>query len=329
MKVLITGGTGFIGSRLALKCLEKGDSVTVLGRENNSGEARNRKELEERGAKVELCSVTERERLGELLHGVEVVYHLAAAQHEANVPDKVFWDVNVNGTRNMLDASLQAGVKRFVHGSTIGVYGTSLNGRIDEQSPLRPSNIYGVTKLEGEKVVQSFQERLPVTIIRISETYGPGDFRLLKLFKGIKKGVFFIVGKGENLHHLIYIDDLLDGLFLAAASPTAVGKVFVLAGKEPITTNQMTATIATQFDRKMPWFHAPLPLFMGLAVVAEGVFRPLRIQPPLHRRRMDFFRKSFVFSNDNAFRLLGFQPTVSFDQGVAETIQWYELRGYL
>lgn len=329
MKVLITGGTGFIGSRLALKCLDGGDDVRVLGRANNSREAQNAKLLEEKGAEVELCSVTDRERLLELLKGIDVVYHLAAAQHEANVPDRVFWDVNVTGTRNMVEAALEAGVKRFVHGSTIGVYGASLDGRINEWSPLRPNNIYGVTKLEGEKVVRSFQEQLPVTIIRISETYGPGDLRLLKLFKGIKKGIFFIIGKGENLHHLLYIDDLLDGLSLAATSPSAVGNVFVLAGKEALTTNDMTATIAEQLGKKVPAFHSPLFIFMTLAFIMEGVFRPLRIQPPLHRRRMDFFRKSFVFSQENASETLGFEPKVGFGQGVMKTVRWYEDMGYL
>lgn len=329
MKVLITGGTGFIGSRLALRCLRGGDSVTVLGRERNPREAQNREMLEELGAEVAVSSVTSRESLPELLRGVDVVYHLAAAQHEANVPDSVFWDVNVAGTRNLLEASVEAGVKRFVHGSTIGVYGASLEGHINEQSSLRPDNIYGVTKLEGEKVVRSFADKLPVTVIRISETYGPGDFRLLKLFKGIARGIYFTIGRGENLHHLIYIDDLLDGFSLASTSPSAVGNVFVLAGKEPMTTNQMTAAIAAQFGKKAPAFHAPLFPFMALAVVAEGVCRPLRIQPPIHRRRMDFFRKSFVFSQENASKVLGFEPRVGFEQGVGKTIQWYEEMGYL
>ena len=151
----------------------------------------------------------------------------------------------------------------------------------------------------------------------------------MKLFKGIKKGIFFTIGKGENLHHLIYIDDLLEGFSLAANLPSAVGNMLVLAGKEPTTTNEMIATIATQLGRKVPAFHAPLFPFLALAVVVEGLFRPLRIQPPLHRRRMDFFRKSFVFSREKASKVLGFEPRVGFEQGVKETIRWYGDMGYL
>lgn len=329
MKVLITGGTGFIGSNLALRCLENGDIVRVLGQENNPAEAENRKMIEEKGAEVILASITDREKIFSLLQGIDLVYHLAAAQHEANVPDQVFWDVNVTGTKNILEASVHAGVKCFVHGSTIGVYGFALEGHVDEQSPLKPDNIYGVTKLEGEKVVYSFKDKLPFVIIRISETYGPGDRRLLKLFKGIKKNAFFMIGKGENIHHLIYIDDLIDGLFAAAESKKAIGETFVLAGKDAVTTNEMIQKIAQAFGKNMPRFRMPLLPFELIAAIMETALRPLGIQPPLHRRRMNFFKKSFLFSLDKASKILNFNPKVSFESGVDQTARWYERMGYL
>jgi len=329
MKVLITGGTGFIGSNLALRCLENGDIVRVLGQENNPAEVENRKMIEEKGAEVILASITNREKIFTLLQGIDLVYHLAAAQHEANVPDKLFYDVNVKGTENILEASVRSGVKRFVHGSTIGVYGTALDGNIDEESPLQPDNIYGKTKLEGEKIVLSFNNRLPVVIIRISETYGPGDRRLLKLFKAIYKNAFFMIGNGMNTHHLIYIDDLINGLLIAATSKEAVGEVFVLAGKEPVTTNEMVKTIAKVIGKRIPRLQMPLSPFIGLSIIMEKVLRPLGIQPPLHRRRMDFFKKNFLFSNDKSLKKIGFKPTFSFYKGVKATAAWYIENGYL
>jgi dihydroflavonol-4-reductase len=329
MRVLITGGTGFIGSRLALQCLAKGDAVQVLGLEKTSAETANRACLAAQGAEVIVESMLNKERLFTVVRGTDVVYHLAAAQHEANVTEQHFWDVNVTGTHHLLEASREAGVKRFVHGSTIGVYGAALERIIDEQSPQRPNNIYGKTKLEGEKLVLSYREKLPVVIIRISETYGPGDHRLLKLFRAIHKNVFFMIGNGENKHHLIYISDLIDGLFLAATVADAVGEVFVLAGKEALTTNDMVAIIAEQLGTRIRKFRAPLPLFMGLAAMLETGLRPLGIQPPLHRRRMDFFKKSFMLSHDKASNLLGFTPTSSFAEGVKETVMWYRSNGYL
>lgn len=328
MKVLITGGTGFIGSRLALRCLEKGYSVRVLGQENTTAESENRKLIEEKGAEVILTSVTDRESIFELMKGIDIVFHLAAAQHEMNIPDQVFWDVNVTGVKNMLEAGVNAGIKRFIHGSTIGVYG-ALEGVISEQSPCKPDNIYGVTKLEGERLALSFQEKLPVVVVRISETYGPGDRRLLKLFRAINKNVFFMIGSGENIHHLIYIDDLIEGLLLAAIVEEAVGKVFVLAGKEPIITNDMVTVIAEQLGKNLPRFRVPLYPLLIIATIVETVLRPMGIQPPIHRRRMDFFKKSFTFSQEKAANALGFVPKVSFRQGVFETAEWYKKMGYL
>ena len=166
-------------------------------------------------------------------------------------------------------------------------------------------------------------------MIRISETYGPGDRRLLKLFKGIQKKAFLMVGAGDNIHHLIYIKDLIDGFLKAAASPKALGEVFVLAGKEPLTTNEMVKTIARTLDVRLPPIRMPLMPFMMAACGMEAVLKPLGIQPPLHRRRMDFFKKSFLFSQEKARRHLNFTPQTSFHQGVVETAQWYREKNLL
>ena len=329
MKVLVTGGTGFIGSKLALKSQQLGHSVTVLGQVNNSFERENQRLLEARGVAVELAAVTERDRVFRLTEGCDVVFHLAAAQHEANVPDRHFWDVNVEGTRNVLEASIAGGVGRLVHGSTIGVYGSALAGELNEASPLKPDNIYGITKLEGEKLVLSRAAEIPVVAIRISETYGPGDRRLLKLFRAVEKKMFFMIGRGDNKHQLIYVDDLLDGLYLAATSDKAVGQLFVLAGGEIVTTWEMVRTIANALETRVRRLRSPLWPFVGAAVIMEKTLKPFGIQPPLHRRRLDFFRKSFFFSRDRARTVLGFEPATSFHDGVAKTLAWYRENTHL
>jgi dihydroflavonol-4-reductase len=330
MNVLVTGGTGFIGCSLVLKCLEQGHSVTVLGREDaTEAEIANRDFLQEHGAHVELGSVTNREQMYVLVSGMQMVLHLAAAQHEMNVPDEHFRSVNVEGTRNLLDASVAAGVKRFIHGSTIGVYARNVLDVVDEESPLNPDNIYGRTKAEGEEVVRSYFDRLDCTIIRISETYGPGDRRLLKLFRAIQNGVFFMVGRGNNIHQLIYVDDLVNGMLAAASHPAAIGEVFVLAGHQRLTSNEMVAAIASAVGAKPVHRRAPLWPFMWLATILEFTLRPMGIQPPLHRRRMDFFTKSFRLSSEKAHRTFGFSPHTDFAEGAARTANWYSSQGLL
>ncbi|MEO1393547.1 MAG: NAD(P)-dependent oxidoreductase [Cyanobacteria bacterium J06634_5] len=324
MNILITGGTGFIGSRLTLRCLADGHSVTALGQVNTPAEEANKQFLESKGAKVRLASVTEPETLPPVLEGIDTVFHLAAAQHEANVPEEYFRNVNVTGTKNVIEASIKAGVNRFVHGSTIGVYGLALDGKIDENSSLEPDNIYGVTKLEGEKLVLSYADQIEVVAIRISETYGPGDRRLLKLFKAIQKNLFFRIGSGKNKHHLIYIDDLIDGMLAASLSDKAAGEIVLLAGKEVVTTDEMIDAIASTLDQSVGGFHVPVFPFLVVAVAMETTLSPLGIQPPIHRRRMDFFRKSFLFSLDKSSNVLGFNPKTGFTQGAQQTAQWYK-----
>jgi nucleoside-diphosphate-sugar epimerase/SAM-dependent methyltransferase len=328
MKIMITGGTGFIGSRLALQCRKQNHDVKVLGLENTPAESQNANELKKKGIEIVPVSVTDRDGIFRELRDTDVVFHLAAAQHEMNVPDRHFYDVNVEGTRNLLDASVENGVKRFVHGSTIGVYGL-VSGQIDETTPCNPENIYGITKLEGEKLVLSFQNKLPVTVIRIPEVYGPGDRRLLKLFKVIRKNRFFMIGNGKNLHHLIYIDDLIDAFLMTAEKDDALGKVFLVAGEKPVTSNEMVETIAKHLGARGSLFRVPFGPVYLLAATMEVALRPMGIQPPLHRRRMDFFKKSFQLSWKKAYEVLGYHPKISFSEGVLKTANWYVSMGFI
>lgn len=322
MNVLVTGGTGFIGSRLALHCAGRADRVRVLAQENTEAEAANRDALEAGGVELHLGSVTDSGTVERALDGIDVVFHLAATQHEMNVPDEKFRNVNVEGTRNVLAAAERAGARRVVHGSTIGVYGRP-TGVLDEDSPVEPDNIYGVTKLEGERLALSANDRVPVVAIRIPEVYGPGDRRLLKLFRAIGKGAFFMIGSGRNLHHLIYVDDLVAGLLAAAESPDTPGELFVLAGPEPVSSNRMARAVADALGVRPPRLRVPLWPFAVLATVLEVTLRPIGVQPPLHRRRLDFFRKSFELSTRKAQETFGFAPGVGFEEGARRTAEWY------
>lgn len=322
MKLLITGGTGFIGSRLALRCLGQGDDVRVLGQENTAAEEENRDRIAEAGAEIVLGSVEDVDMVREAVHGCDAIVHLAAAQHEMDVPDRHFYDVNVEGTMVVLEAAAVSGVKRFVHGSTIGVYGWA-EGVLDENAPCRPDNIYGVTKKEAEDRVLAARSRLPVVALRIPEVYGPGDRRLLKLFRAVHRGVFFMIGRGSNDHEPIYIDDLSDGILAAVRSPAAVGELFQLAGKERVTTREMVEAIASALGTSAPRLTLPLPLFAGVATALELGLRPLGIQPPLHRRRLDFFRKSFRLDDSKSRETLGLAPAVGFAEGARRTAEWY------
>ena len=321
--VLITGGTGFIGSRLVQVCKESGDAVRILGQANTLAETEVLSNLRKDGLEVIEGSVVDRDTVVRALRGVEIVYHLAAAQHEAEKSDKHFYDVNVEGTRNMVEGSIQNEVKRFVHGSTIGVY-QSDKGTVREDSATVPDNIYGVTKLQAEGVLAEYRDKLPIVCVRISETYGPGDRRLLKLFKGVQKGSYFHIGKSGNLHHPVFIDDLVNALRKAAVRDEAIGHTMVVPGFEVVTTREMANTIAKVLGVNSPRLTIPLGPLWTIATIMEWFFRPLGIKPPLHRRRMHFFIKSFDFTENKTQQLLGYSPEVSFEKGIILTANWYK-----
>lgn len=329
MRLLVTGGSGFIGSRLALAARERNIDFVVTGQLNTESERSRTDELTRAGIAMVKGPIQDAAFARQIVAGCDCVIHLAAAQHEANVPDSYFEELNVGGTRTLLEASHGAGVKRFVYGSTIGVYGSADLGALNEASPTHPVNIYGRTKLAAEQVVREYAPALETCIVRISETYGPGDIRLLKLFRAIDCGTFMMIGGGQNKRQAMHVGDLIRGLLIATDHPAASGQTFVMPGHEVMTTRQMVEMIAGALGRPNPRLSVPIWPFMAAAVVCEATLTPFGLQPPLHRRRLDFFRKDFVFSTRKAEMRLGFTPQISFSEGARDTVAWYRAQGML
>jgi len=330
LRLLITGGSGFIGSRLALDLQRHKVDMVVTGREVNAAESARIRELAASGIDVRLGDLRERDFTRHIVAGRNAVLHLAAAQHEGHMSDEHFRSVNVDGTRLLLEMSREAGVRRFVYGSTMGIYGSTDAGTpLSEDSPPRPLNIYTRTKHAAEGITRQFAAHLETSIVRIAETYGPGDLRLLKLFKAIDRGRFVMIGSGENRRQPIFVDDLLRGLLAAILHPAAVGETTLLTGNEPMTTREMVAHIARALDRPPPHLRVPMWPVSLTAKSLHAVLHPLQIRSPLHPRSLDFFRKSFVFSTTKARTLFGFEPTMTFAEGARATLAWYRAQGYL
>jgi dihydroflavonol-4-reductase len=329
MRLLVTGGTGFIGSQLAVEARSKGHDVVVTGLLNNAHEQQRADRLEAAGIQVVDGSLRVPTFARRLVQDRDAVIHLAAVQHAVNVSDDYFHAVNVEATQLLLEACVRAGVARFLYASTIGVYGSAAGTAITEDTPLAPDNIYARSKAEAENVVRSFSQGIETTIARISEVYGPEDFRLLKLFKAARRGLLILVGDGHNSHHPVHVHDLVRGLLLAAEHPAAKNETFLLAGPSPLTTREMLEAIGSAVD--VPVRHVRVPMMPTAAAtrIAEGLCKWLELPPPLHTRRLDFFRKSFSFQTSKARRLLGFQATIAFPAGIRDTMQWYCNAGYL
>ncbi len=318
---LVTGGTGCIGSRLVESLVGDGRRVRVLTRSASRGRTR-----VPEGAEVVEGDVSNPDHARNSVCDCEAVFHLAGPFREAGLPDHRYREVQVDGTRNMLEAAREAGVQRFVHVSTIGVLGHIAHPPADENSPYNPGDVYQETKMEGERLALEFRQRhqgMHLTVARPASVYGPGDLRFLKLFKAIRRGWFVMLGKGEVLLHLVYLDDVVRGLRLLETSPDADGEVFILAGPQARPLNDITALIADILEVKQPRRHAPAWPVQLAGSLCERLCIPLGINPPIFRRRVDFFTKSRAFRIDKAERLLGFRPKVDVEAGLRRTADWY------
>lgn len=319
-RVLVTGATGFTGGALAQKLVDRGDHVVALVRQSSDVSR-----LQSMGAELVYGDVTDRDAVFKAARDCDVIYHIAAVYRTAGHPDSYYEDVNVNGVQHVIDAALKHNVGRTVHCSTIGVHGDIEELPSDEESPFNPGDIYQRTKLAGEELfANAMAEGLVGAIFRPGAIYGPGDLRLLKMFKQIKRGFFPLFGGGKNLYHLSYIDDLTDGIILCAEHPAAVGERFILCSDEYSTLKELSATIAEELKVKTPTFAPPIGPLILAAKVCEALCKPLGIEPPLHTRRVEFFVKSRAFENKKAKQLIGFQPKFSTRDGVKQTIKWYQ-----
>jgi nucleoside-diphosphate-sugar epimerase len=322
--ILVTGATGFTGSHLVRSLVADGQRVRAVVR--SADQARHKLP----GA-VELIEgdVADGEVLTRAVQGIDTVYHLAAVYREAKHKDSEYERVHVEGTRRLLQAATAHRVRRFVHCSTVGVHGDVAEPPADEEAPYGAGDIYQRTKLEGERVARSFAGDLEVAVARPTAIYGPGDTRLLKLFSMIARRRFVLLGRGDIFYHMVHIDDLVRGLRLLGTHPSAPGEVFILGGERYYTLKQITALIASAEGVPEPRLRLPARPFQLAGSLCEKICVPLGIEPPIHRRRVDFFTKSRAFSIRKARRVLGYRPQVGLLDGIRGTLSGYLASGQI
>jgi nucleoside-diphosphate-sugar epimerase len=320
-RILVTGGTGFTGSHLVKRLLAQGHEVLAL--DNQPGYFHD--ELQTLGAKITIGSVTDRDLMFRLAEGCDVIHHLAAAFRKIDLPKEVYWDVNVNGTRYLLEAAEKHGVRKFVYCSTCGVHGDVANPPAPETAPITPADYYQYTKYEGEVVAQEFIKRgLDVTILRPAAIYGPGDpERWLMLFKRVAPGRFLMFGNGRATYHPLYIDNLVDALILAAEKPAAKGQTYLIADEKYYSLNDLVQVVGDVINVKVKINRLPFwPLWL-VALGCEAVCKPFNISPPIFRRRVDWFRQNRAFDIGKAKRELGYDARVNLYDGLRQTAVWY------
>jgi dihydroflavonol-4-reductase len=327
VRVLVTGATGFTGGHLARALAARGDSVSALVRRDSPAASA----LAQAGVTRVMGDLRDRQALASASGGADVVYHIAAIYRQAGLGDEAYRAVNATAVNDVIEAAARGGARRVVHCSTVGVHGDVEHPPANEDAPLKPGDVYQVTKLEGEQRAREAGARLgiEVTIARPTGIYGPGDRRLLKLFRGVARRRWVTLGDGEIYYHLTFIDDLVEGFRLCGVHPAAANRTYILAGGEVTMLNALVGLVAEGAGVPVPTRHLPVWPFLAAGAVCEAVCGPLGIEPPIYRRRVDFFTKSRAFDITRARTEIGYAPRVGLREGIRRTLDWYREHGWI
>jgi nucleoside-diphosphate-sugar epimerase len=324
--MLVTGANGYVGKEVVEQLVAQGIPVRAMVRDLAKSS-----ELKMPGVEIVVADLLDKESLRKAVSGVYGIFHIGAIFRQAGLPESIFHDVNAEGTRTLFELAIEAGVKRIVHCSTGGVLGHVKNPPGSDTSPYNPGDMYQRSKLEGEKIAMGYfkSEKMRGVVIRPAMIYGPADTRNLKLFKMIARKKFFYVGKGEMSVHFVDVRDLASAFLLAMEKEDLNAQIYHIPGERAVPLKEMVNFIADYLEVPRPGLHLPVKPVQLLGTLCEAVCTPFRIQPPIYRRRVDFFTKNRHFDGTKAARELGYKPARRFEDEVKEITDWYASHSWL
>ncbi|MEE8104686.1 MAG: NAD-dependent epimerase/dehydratase family protein [Planctomycetota bacterium] len=312
MRTLVTGAAGFIGASLAKDRVRRGDDVVVF----------DRKSIEWPGvAEAHVADLGDEAALKRALVGVDVVQNLAAAHLDQSTPDAEYRRVNVDAVRTLVALAKEAGVRRFVQCSSVGVFGSVEDPPAAEDADKNPASIYENTKLAGERAALEEGGRvgLDVVVVRPAWVYGPGCPRTRRLLRMIAKGRFLYFGSGRILRHPIHIDDMLQGFDLAGTTGPA-GAIYNIAGPDSVPLSALVDAAAKALEVRAPRLKVPFAVGWCAAVVGETLLKPFGRTSPITRRSLCFFGSVNSYSIEAARRELGYAPVVGLGEGMKRVV---------
>lgn len=328
MKALITGATGFIGSHLAEHLHAKGYELRALIRPTSS-----KKFLEHLPVEYVVGSFADIDSLTPAVVGVDAIYHVAGVV--ASKDRKGFFDGNQVATANLLDAARRhnPSLSRFVHVSSQAAVGPSPSADepVDESVPMRPITTYGESKAAAEREVLERMSTMPATIVRPPAVYGPRDVGIYQFFQVVKSGVAPLIGFDRKLVSLVHAHDLVRGFVLAGESDAAVGQTYFISSEKFYDWKEVGEISARVMGRKRPlYLNIPHPLIFGVAAVNGYMGRFMKKAPILdYEKGRDITQGYWTCKVDKARNELGYRETLTIEEGIRNTVEWYRENGWL
>lgn len=325
-KILVTGGTGFVGSHLVDQLVERGYKVKCLARQQSNLEYLKHSEIE-----IVYGSLDNATDWDSALEGVDTIYHAAGLTHARRKKD--YFAVNHQGTEAILAAALKwrKQIRRFVYISSLAAIGPAVVGHpVNEDSQPAPINAYGRSKLMGEEATRAVADLLPVTIVRPPAVYGPRDTALHQLFKSVSRGIAPTIGNYEKHVSLVHVRDLVKGIILAGESKASVSRSYFISSEQVYSTSSIFELLAQIFNRKVRTIAIPHSASYLGAIAVEVMARLTGKSPVTSRDRVRALSQPYWgCSIDRARNELGYREQVSLEEGMRETIDWYRREGWL
>jgi nucleoside-diphosphate-sugar epimerase len=322
ISALVSGATGFLGGHLLLKLREKGFQVRGLARKTSDIAG-----LVRSGVDISEGDVLDRQSLRRAMAGQQLVFHTAGKVSDWGSRQE-FWRANVEGTANVITVCRESGVKRLIHLSSLTVLGLPRSGaRVDEKTPFADSirDFYTISKIAGEKLVREAhgQDGLETVVIRPGVIWGPGDTTILpRLVTLLLRGRLVFIGRGANYLGLSHVENLSQGLIMAALSPSAAGQVYHLTDGEEITARDAFSALAVALGVAPPRFALPFPVVYFLAALLEMTARlqNAATPPALTRYGVRLVACDSRYDISKAQKELGYRPLTTFVQGLVAMI---------
>ncbi len=318
---VVTGGNGFVGSHLVDLLLEKGFVVKCITRKSSD-----LKWLQGKDVKIWDCGLNNKDALKEVIKDSDYIFHVAGVVKSKT--KEGYFKGNVETTRTLIEAAIEskANIKRFLVVSSQTVTGPSVDGiPVNEDTECKPITTYGKSKLEEEKLVLSYKDKLPVTICRAPAVYGERDTEIYIYFKTFSKGLTTTIGFNEKKLSLIHVSDLVNGFYLAATNDIAKGKIYFISSEEFYTWPQINNITAKIIGRKPIVIKVPHSLVYTIAAFAQftAMFSSKPATLNIEKAR-DITQQYWICDSSKAVKELGYHQNISIEEGIKRTVDWYK-----
>ncbi|PFE04494.1 NAD(P)-dependent oxidoreductase [Bacillus cereus] len=328
MKMLVTGGTGFLGQKLAFRLASMGYEVTAIGRNKTIG-----KLLEQNGIEFVHCPLEDRHSVLQVCKNKDYIFHSGALSSPWG-KYKDFYNANVLGTKHIIEGSLKSDVKRLIHVSTPSIYFYYDERQDVAENAKLPNtlvNHYAKTKYMAEQAVdQAFEHGLPVITIRPRALFGPGDNAILpRLIKVCEKGALPRIGTEDVLVDITYIDNVVDALLLCMHSPKhTLGQKYNITNGERVNLYEVIENVMKRLGKEVQYKKISYKAAFTIAAILEGISKTILFgkEPILTKYTVSVLSKSQTLSIDKAKKELGYAPNISIEEGITNFVEWWKIQ---